>query len=123
MAEQSAIDKLKDKPKDERVVVASGIAISVVVILLVAWAFFFFRNIQKGTQQLNLSGGVQNQFNSSSVKQAQDQLNNIYNGTAQNQQDLQDIRNSNTSDQMQTQQQVNVQPGADTDQFTNTTTN
>lgn len=124
MAMQNAMDKLKDKPKDDKVAVACGIAVAVVIVLLAAWAIFFFRNIQNGTQQLNLSGGAQDEFNFTSVKEAQDQLKNIYNSTAQDQQDLQDIRNNNTYDQTQTQQQVNMQTGDDANnQFTNTNSN
>ena len=120
MAAQNAIDKLKDGPKDDKVAVASGIAVSIVIVLLAAWAIFFFRRIQTGQQQLELGGGAQDAFNFTSVSEAQNQLKDIYNNVNRDQQDLEEIRNSNTSNQMQTQQQVNVQPGADTDQFTNT---
>ena len=120
MAAQNAIDKLKDGPKDDKVAVASGIAVSIVIVLLAAWTIFFFRRIQTGQQQLELGGGAQDAFNFTSVSEAQNQLKDIYNNVNRDQQDLEEIRNSNTSNQMQTQQQVNVQPGADTDQFTNT---
>ena len=120
MAAKNAIDKLKDGPKDDKVAVASGIAVSIVIVLLAAWAIFFFRRIQTGQQQLELGGGAQDAFNFTSVSEAQNQLKDIYNNVNRDQQDLEEIRNSNTSNQMQTQQQVNVQPGADTDQFTNT---
>src|SRR3989344_2602337 len=120
MAAQNAIDKLKDGPKDDKVAVASGIAVSIVIVLHAAWTIFFFRRIQTGQQQLELGGGAQDAFNFTSVSEAQNQLKDIYNNVNRDQQDLEEIRNSNTSNQMQTQQQVNVQPGADTDQFTNT---
>ena len=116
MVVQKAIDNLKTGPKDDKVAVASGIAVSVVVILLVAWAIFFFRNIQKGSQQLNLSGGAQDEFNFSSVKEAQQQLQQQYSDSTQ---EFQQLRNDAVSQQMQFQQQTGVQEmqGSGGDQF------
>src|SRR3989344_347409 len=116
MVVQKALKNLKDGPKDDKVAVASGIAISVVVILLVAWAIFFFRNIQKGSQQLDLSGGAQDEFNFSSVKEAQEQLKQQYSNSTK---DLQQLRNDAASQQMQFQQQTSVQEtqGSGPDQF------
>jgi len=68
------IDNLKDRPKDEKKVVAGGIAITVIVVLLVAWAIFFLKKIQNGTQQVNFDSGAQSEFNFSSVTEAQQQI-------------------------------------------------
>lgn len=116
MVVQKALNNLKTGPKDDKVAVASGIAISVVVILLVAWAIFFFRNIQKGSQQLNLSGGAQDEFNFSSVKEAQQQLQQQYSNSTE---DFQQLRNDAVSQQVQFQQQTSVQEmqGGGADQF------
>jgi uncharacterized protein HemX len=121
----SAIDKLKDKPKDEKTAVAGGIAVSVVIVLLVGWAIYFFKSIENGSQQVNLGGGVQDQFNSSAVNNANQQLLNNYNSTSQDQQDLQDVRanagsNGNTM-QMVQQQAVQDNVNGRTDQFGNST--
>ena len=101
MVVQSAIDKLQGKPKDERTAVASGIAITVVVVLFIGWGIYFIRKIQSGTQQVNLSSGAQDDFNFTSVKEAQQQLQAQYNTKTDDQQALQDVRNSASS---------NVQP-------------
>ena len=116
MVVQKALDNLKEGSKDDKVAVASGIAISVVVILLVAWAIFFFHNIQKGSQQLNLSGGAQDQFNFSTVKDAQAQLQQQYNDSTK---DFQQLRNDAAAQQIQYQQQTMQQEtqGNDTSQF------
>lgn len=58
MVVQKTIDNLKQGPKEDKVAVAGGIAISVVAILLIAWALFFFRNIQR-VVPTNVSGEVQ----------------------------------------------------------------
>ena len=120
MAGPSAIDKLKDKPKDQRVAIAEGFAITVVVILMVAWAVFFFKKIQNGTQNVQLGGGAQDQFNFSSVKEAQDQLKNTYGDVNK---DLQELR-SEAQSSGQTAQQQTVQTGdsGSTNQFSNPTT-
>lgn len=81
MVVQKAINNLKQGPKEDKVAVASGIAISVVAVLLVAWGILFFHNIQKGVQEVNLSGGVQDEFNFSGVKEAQQQLQDAYSNT------------------------------------------
>lgn len=46
MVVQRTINNLKDRPKDERQVVALGTAGAVVLILLVAWAFFFLKSLR-----------------------------------------------------------------------------
>src|SRR3989344_4155465 len=116
MVVQKAINNLKAGPKDDKVAVASGIAISVVVILLAAWAIFFFRNIQKGSQQLNLSGGAQDEFNFSSVKEAQQQLQQQYSDSTE---DFQQLRNDAASQQMQLELQTGIQEtqGSGSNQF------
>ncbi len=116
MVVQKAIDNLKSGPKDDKVAVASGVAISVVVVLMAAWAIFFFRNIQKNSQQLNLSGGAQDEFNFSSVKEAQEKLKKEYSNTAD---EFLQLRNDAASSQMQFQQQTNVPQtqGSGADQF------
>ena len=52
MAAQNAIDKLKDGPKDDKVAVASGIAVSIVIVLLAAWGIFFFKRIYNIQQNI-----------------------------------------------------------------------
>ncbi len=118
MVVQKAISNLKSGPKDDKVAVASGVAISVVVVLLAAWAIFFFRNIQRNSQQLNLSGGAQDEFNFSSVKEAQEKLKQEYSNTTE---EFLQIRNDAASQQMQFQQQAGVQEtqGGGVDQFGN----
>ena len=118
MVVQKAINNLKDGPKDDKVAVASGIAIYVVVVLLAAWAIFFFRGIQKNANQLNLSGGAQDEFNFSSVKEAQEKLKQEYSNTAD---EFLQLRNEAASQEMQFQQQTGVQQtqGSGADQFGN----
>ena len=116
MVVQKAINNLKAGPKEDKVAVASGIAVSVVVVLLVAWSIFFFRSIARGTQQLNLSGGAQDQFNFSGVKEAQQQLQQQF---ASSTEDYLQVRNDAAARQLQSQQQMDVQQtqGTGADQF------
>jgi len=116
MVVQKAINNLKQGPKDDKVAVASGIAISVVVLLLAAWAIFFFRGVQKNANQLNLGGGAQDEFNFSSVKEAQEKLKQEYSNTAD---EFLQLRNEAASQEMQFQQQTGVQgqQGSGADQF------
>jgi hypothetical protein len=55
MALQQHVDKLKDRPKDERQVVAISGAGAVVLILIVVWGFYFLKSLR---QQQTLSGAA-----------------------------------------------------------------
>ena len=112
------LNTLKQGPKEDKVAVASGIAVSVVIVLLVAWAIFFFRSIQQGTQKVNLSGGAQDQFNFTSVKQAQQQLQQDF-GAAADASELTQIRNASAAGQTGGKLQTDTQQiqGVGSDQF------
>ena len=118
MVVQKAINNLKAGPKEDKVAVASGIAVSVVVVLLVAWAILFFRNIQRGAQQVNLGGGAQEQFNFTSVREAQQRLQQEYGASAQTD-ELIDARNSSAagSNNVQVQSTPQQTQGKSADQF------
>lgn len=85
MVIQNAIDNLKEKPHDEKKAVAGGIAIAVVVILLVGWAFLFLRNIQKGSVVPTLQGGTvpEDQLNAQFIQTTQNQFNEYYQNSAE----------------------------------------
>lgn len=103
MVVQKTINNLKERPKEERAVVAGGIAVSLVIVLLVAWAIFFFRSVQRNSEQLNLSAGTQDGFNFSSVRDAQSALQAEY---GDNTDELNDIRQRAASGQGNGQQET-----------------
>ena len=119
MAIADKVNDLKDGPKENKVAVASGIAITVVVVLLASWAIFFLRNLQKNSQQLKLGGGAQDEFNFSATKQAQQQLQKDSQGM--NSDELMRLRGEAASNQMQVGQDTSAQEtqGQGTDQFGN----
>ena len=115
MAVQKAFNNLKQNgSKDDKVAVASGIAVSLVVVLLGAWAIFFFRGLRNGSQNLNLSAGAQDQFNFQNVTEAQQQLQQQL--SAQSQQDAQN-QATQGSDSGQMQAQPMQVQGNTNDQF------
>lgn len=104
MVVQKALNNLKEGSKEDKTAVAGGIAVSVVVVLLAGWALYFFHNIQKGTQKVQLGGGAQDQFNFTNVTEAQKQLQQEL---GQPQQDFQDIQKESSqggNGQMQSQE-------------------
>jgi len=116
MVIQKTLNNLKGGAKEDKVAVASGVAISVVVLLLALWAFYFLHRIASGSQQLNLTGGVQSQFNFQNVTQAQQQLQQQFGSPTD---DLQEVRaqsQEGNGGQMQ-DQQMQVQGQGGTDQF------
>jgi hypothetical protein len=50
MVVQKTINNLKERPKDEKTVVAGGVAVFVVGILLVGYGLWFVSNIKRGGQ-------------------------------------------------------------------------
>lgn len=117
MALQSKFNDLKQGPKEDKVAVASGAAVSVVLLLLVVWGIYFLHQIRSGSQQLNLGSAAQDQFNMDNVTQAQQQLQAQFGSPTQ---DLQDVRAQtaqNGSDQMQVQQ-MQIQGSSQGSQFT-----
>ena len=74
MVIQKAVDNLKGKPTEDKKAVAGGIAIMVMIILFLGWGFFFIKKIQRGGTDLRIGGGAQDEFNFSSVKQAQEDI-------------------------------------------------
>lgn len=117
MVVQKTIDNLKDRPHDERKVVAGGVAITVVVVLLAAWAFMFVKRIQSGQQQINLDSGAQDEFNFSATKKAQQEIQAQQ--QASGQEDLSNLRYDAAGNQIQ-QGTTMQQSGSGPDQFGNT---
>jgi len=68
---QKAINKAKEQEPEDKKVIAGSIAALVVVILLVAWSFLFLKKMQRNVQTVDLSAGAQDEFNFTSVREAQ----------------------------------------------------
>ncbi|MFZ2886535.1 MAG: hypothetical protein WA021_01810 [Minisyncoccia bacterium] len=107
-----ALDNLKDKPHDEKKMVAGSIAIAVVVILLVGWAFFFLRNIQRGSAIPTLQGAAvpEDQLNTQFIQQTQQQMNQYYDSA---QQQLRDIRDTSAGGSGSVDAGAGVTPNGD----------
>jgi hypothetical protein len=79
MVVQKTIDSLKEKPHEEKKVVAGGIAVAVVLVLLIGWGFLFLRKIQKGTMPTLQTNTVPvDQFDANFLRETQQQINELY---------------------------------------------
>ena len=74
MVIQKTLNNLKDKPKDDKKVVAGGIAILVMAVLFVGWAFLFIKKLQRGDATMQIGGTPQDEFNFSNVVRMDDLL-------------------------------------------------
>jgi len=115
MVIQKAVDNLKGRPKDEKKVVAGGIAIAVIGVLLFAWAILFLKKIQSGTQDLEFVSGAQDAFLSETVREAQQSLQDSFS----NIDELEAIREQSASNQSGDEGTVQLsgQDGGGTDPF------
>lgn len=115
MVLQKTVDNLKERSKDERQVVAGGVAVTVVAILLVGWAVLFFKRVQSGSQQINFDSGAQDEFNFSATREAQQAIQNY---DAQSAEDLYRLRDDAAANQLRGEQQIYLQEiGGSDDQF------
>ena len=114
MVIQKAVSNLKDRPKDEKKVVAGGIAITVIIVLFFGWAILFLKKIQSGSENLEFGGGAQDAFLSDAVREAQKNLQNNFSNTDE----LKAIREQSTSQQLERQGSVQLSDSEpDTDPF------
>ena len=77
---QKMIDNLKERPKDDKKLIAGGIAIIVVIILFFGWAYLFLNKIQNSDQSIELSSVVQDTSLSDVARQAQQELQQGFSG-------------------------------------------
>ncbi|MDO8562001.1 MAG: hypothetical protein Q7S05_04220 [bacterium] len=87
MVLKRTVDNLKDRPRDERKAVASGIAALIVAILFIGWVVLFFKKIQSTREQTAAVAGssLRGKVDLSAITEAQQQIINSYNGTAPSQ--------------------------------------
>lgn len=106
MVVQKAVKNLKERPKDERKAVATGVAAAVVLVLFIGWAFFFFKKIQHGGASFDRIGtGAQGEFNFDSVRDAQDVILRDYQDATD---ELRQARESAVSAQVDTNTQAEI---------------
>lgn len=96
---QGAVDNLKDRPKEDKKVIAGGIAIMVIIALFFVWVILFLKKIQSGDQRLELQVGAEGEFLSDTVRQAQRDLQGMFTNTNE----LEAAREQSTSQQSGTQ--------------------
>lgn len=115
MAVQKTIDNLKERPKDERKAVATGIAAAVVLILFIGWAFLFFKKIQRnGAEFQQIGTSAQEEFNFDSVRDAQEAILRDYQDASG---ELRQARDSAISSQVDQGAQLEVGGGEAIDRF------
>jgi len=77
---QKMIDNLKERPKDDKKLIAGGIAIIIVVILFFGWAYLFLNKIQNHDQLPEVLSEEQGVSLSEAARQAQPELQQGFSG-------------------------------------------
>ncbi|PIR82640.1 hypothetical protein COU20_01195 [Candidatus Kaiserbacteria bacterium CG10_big_fil_rev_8_21_14_0_10_59_10] len=113
---KGAIGDLKQRPDDEKRAVAGGVALVVVLVLFVAWGFLFVKKLQRGAPLDDLRGGAQDEFNFSTVRDAQERLRAEYEQSQEELRALRDRAAGGSAPQAAPQPAQTYQPGQ-TDQF------
>lgn len=97
MVVQEKFNQLKDASHDEKKVVAGSVAIFVVIVLIIAWGFFFLRKIQRtNLPSLENTTIPTDQFNLDQLRAAQNAYGNSYSPTD----DIRNLRDSAAENQV-----------------------
>lgn len=84
MALRKTVDNLKQKPAEDKRVVASGVAIAVVLVLFIGWGFLFLKKLRSGVEVPTISSpssAANNVFDFSSLDEATRQFAESYSET------------------------------------------
>ncbi len=82
MVVQKAVDNLKQKPEEQRKAVASGVAVALVIILFIGWAYLFLKKVRGGVELDQVGTTAQQEFQFQNVRDAQERLTNDYDSAA-----------------------------------------
>lgn len=111
MVVQQKLNDLKGAPHEDKKVVATSIAVTVVVILIFVWGFVFFRNVQRTDIQSLENGAVPtDQFNMDLLRGPSERDDAYYDPTD----DIRELRN-NTQVEAGASSGSSVTPGASDD--------
>lgn len=92
MVVQKTINNLKERPRDEKTVVAGGIATLVVTVLLIGYGLWIVSNIKRGGQfNTQIADRPQDVFLAPAVREADRALQNTMRSTSE---ELRELRNS-----------------------------
>lgn len=79
MVTESPLERLRGKPREEKMTLAASIAIVVIIVLAIGWAIVFAKRLQgSGASQLHTGGIIQDDLDFNSANEAQQRLQNAY---------------------------------------------
>ena len=90
MVVQKTLDNLKERPKDEKTAVATGISVVVVAILLIGWGFWFVSNLKRGGEFNTFIGSTQEQYLPQHLQGANEKLQDLLQPTTDSLRELRD---------------------------------
>ncbi len=109
MVLEKTVDNLKSQSKDDKTAVAGGTALVVVIILLIVWGFFFLKKIRSGAP-LEFGSGAQDEFNFSTVRDAQQQIEDSFKYSQEELRAIRDSAAEGSGSQQLQQVDVGVRP-------------
>lgn len=74
MALWEVLDRLRERPKAEKISIAFAIAVAVMAILLIGWAISFFRSVRDSNMDIRPPAGLGETLDLETVNDARQQL-------------------------------------------------
>ncbi len=98
MVVQKTLNNLKDRSHEDKKAVATGIAISVVVLLIIAWGFLFIRKMQRSDlSSLQNAAVPSDQFNMNLIRDTERELSNQYDTSGDDLREMRDTAAQNSA--------------------------
>jgi len=108
---KKAMDDLKGRPKEERTATAGAVAMAIMALLFIGWAFFFLQKLSRGVPVETEWGPRQDVIDFSNLRSAQESFSNVYFDATEELRKIRDEAASRQRDALQAEQNSGASGG------------